>query len=47
MVLKPLGWTPEDLDDLDRYADPDPGGPEAEPPDWPDAWPGGEDWWAA
>ena len=27
-------------------ADPDPG-PEAQPPDWPDAWPGGEDWWAA
>jgi hypothetical protein len=29
-----------DLDDLERFMDdPDPGDPEAEPPDWPDAWP--------
>jgi hypothetical protein len=29
-----------DLDDLERFMDDsDPGDPEAEPPDWPDAWP--------
>jgi len=34
------GWVLPDLDDLERFLDdPDPGDPEAEPPDWPDAWP--------
>jgi hypothetical protein len=40
---------PPALPDLDPgwfLDDPDPGAT-AEPPDWPDAWPGGEDWWVA
>jgi|GEM_PF-3545807 len=37
------GWALPDLDDLERFLDdPDPGDPEAEPPDWPWAWPEGD-----